>query len=159
MKMFSLYIYWSNCDPESESLHHRKCSAISGKITIYKSLNKALLALRYSLLVRNLAAEIIGNTLFSTSVCANTIHYTHRFFITRIYAYMYINNTYLQYWRIWLSCQTWLGVIQIMHILICEEYDFMIHKTPASITISPRAVTYMFETCDEWDPIFPSCEE
>jgi len=19
------------------------------------------------------------------------------------------------------------------------------------------AVTYMFETCDEWDPIFPSC--
>ena len=98
-KMFSLYIYWSNCDPDSESLHHSKCSAISGKITIYKSLNKALLALRYSLLVRNVAAEIIGNTLFSTSVYVNTIHYTHRFFITRIYAYVYINNTYLQYWQ------------------------------------------------------------
>ena len=107
--MFSLYIYWSNCDPESESLHHRKYSAISGKITKYKSLNKALLALRYSLLVRNVAAEIIGNTLFSTSVYANTIHYTHRFFITRIYAYMYINNTYLQYWQYdsYKSCTFW----------------------------------------------------
>jgi len=33
----------------------------------------------------------------------------------------------------------------------------MVLKT-TSITLFPgAAVTYMFETCDEWDPIFPSC--
>jgi len=34
----------------------------------------------------------------------------------------------------------------------------MAHKNPASITNIKGAVTYMFETCDEWDPVFPSCE-
>jgi len=29
-------------------------------------------------------------------------------------------------------------------------------NTPVPITNFPGAVTYMFETCDEWDPIFPA---
>jgi len=35
----------------------------------------------------------------------------------------------------------------------------MVHKRLAPITNVPGAVTYMFEKCDEWDPIFPSCYE
>ena len=40
-----------------------------------------------------------------------------------------------------------------MHCLTCEECDFMVHNTKF-----PGAVTHMFETCDERDAIFPSCE-
>jgi len=50
-------------------------------------------------------------------------------------------------------------LIKIIHFLTCEEFDFMVHKKPASITNFPGAVPYMFETCDESDSIFPSYEE
>jgi len=42
-----------------------------------------------------------------------------------------------------------------MQCLTCEECDFICTlKKTTSITNIPRAVTFMFETCDEWDPIF-----
>jgi len=46
-----------------------------------------------------------------------------------------------------------------MQFFTCEECDFMVHKNSALITNFPGAVTYMLETCDEWDPILHKCEE
>ena len=45
-----------------------------------------------------------------------------------------------------------------MQSLTCEECDFMVHKKNDVDNKFPSSCD-MFETCDEWDPIFPSCEE
>ena len=59
----------------------------------------------------------------------------------------------------WLSCKKIFYLKKNMQFLTCEECDFMVHKNSALITNFPGAVTYMLETCDEWDPILHKCEE